>query len=214
MKRFVNVLWYCWMAVGILWVCQLGYRLYDIYVEEKKIAQMSAAGAELNDVLILDGDIDKGSLAKVELYYQAVPLDIRKQFAEDGWKLVVTDQDISSTYYNGPVKGELAGLADSLEKKLYVHEDHYHIRNALLHEFGHYLDFRSGMVSNEDTFNTCYETEKEAFDRPWNPDTHAMSSEAEYFAESFQQYILEPATCKEHQPLTYEYIAALIETSS
>lgn len=209
MKCLINVLWYCWIAAAITFLCWQGYRGYDLYAEERSVAALGEEGADLNAVLVLDGNIDNRSLELAELYYRAVPKEIRAQFAADGWKLVITDRDISAVYYNGPVKGEIAGLANSKEKKIYIHEKPHHIRNALLHEFGHYVDCRAGIISGTDTFKLCFDQEKNAFDKPWNRDTHAMSNEVEYFAESFQQYILDSAAFKEIQPLTYAYIESL-----
>ena len=229
MKTFVNVLWYCWVAAGLLFCSWMIWHVYDTYAKEKLVAQLGEMqeeveekiqgkvqqqGFELENVLVLDGNIADRSLGKVELYYQTVPWEIRKQFVKDGWKLAVTDRDISSAYYDGPVKGELAGLTDSRVKTIYIHEKVHHIRNALLHEFGHYFDLRVGIASDEDGFMSCYEKEKDVFVRPWKSDTHAMSNTAEYFAESFQRFILEPETCKETQPLTYEYIKIRLEDVS
>lgn len=226
MKALVNVLWYCWIAVGIAFVCQLGYLGYDLYMEERLLIQLGEeeekAFLESHDkeeleafalscVMVLDCDINARSLDKLDLYYSAVPWEIRKAFAANGWKLVVTDQDISSTYYNGPIKGELAGLTNSRTKTIYIHENINHIRNALLHEFGHYFDLQKGIVSDDEIMQACFQREKGAFDGRWKDDTHAMSNEAEYFAESFQQYILDPKGCKEKQPVTYRHLATIID---
>ena len=226
MKTVVDVLWYCWIASGIAFIFLLGCQGYEAYSEAQLLKQLGKDETErflanqgqaeislinIERVLVLDGNINRKSIEKAKHYYQAIPWQIRKQFAEDGWKLVITDKDISSVYYNGPIKGELAGLTDTNTKSIYIHEKRHHIRKAFLHEFGHYLDYQNDFISGSDKLRTYFQREKSVFDRKWKPDTHAMSNAAEFFAESFQQFVLDPKTCKTHQPLTYRFIAQLMK---
>ena len=101
--------------------------------------------------------------------------------------------------------GRLSGLADSVDKRIYVHGKKEDIRRALIHEFGHYLDYKCGISSLDLDFENIYAAEKYGFAEKRKTDDHATSNSQEYFAEAFAQLILYPELLAEKCPDTYDY---------
>lgn len=161
---------------------------------------------------VLEGESEDSIIFYAASYYYSIPKEVRSEFWEKGWQVILTEKDISREYYNGPVSGRIAGLALSNEKKIYIQNKRSDIRRAMIHEFGHFFDYDTDMSSGSTSFKKIYENEKGSFKEKWKTDNHSISNEQEYFAEAFAQILLYPDILKDNCPKTFNYINELIDT--
>lgn len=79
--------------------------------------------------------------------------------------------------------------------------------NTIYHELGHFVAFVAGNVDTSSAFKDIYNREKSRYNE-YNK-SYVLSSSSEYFAESYRNYILNPAALRSSRPETY----AAIETA-
>lgn len=76
--------------------------------------------------------------------------------------------------------------------------------DTIYHELGHFLAFVAGNVDIKAEFMSVYKEEKDLF--VGIRKAYATQNSAEYFAESFREYTLDPITLKNSRPKTYQSI--------
>ena len=81
----------------------------------------------------------------------------------------------------------------------------YAIDYALVHEFGHVLDSLTGWDSMKADFKNIFNKEKDTLD-VYSIDEHYKSNEREFFAEVFQEYIINPDSCESSAPEAFQFI--------
>jgi hypothetical protein len=81
--------------------------------------------------------------------------------------------------------------------------------DVVYHELGHFLSCMAGSYSSGSKFTSIYEEEKMKYTKSYS--SYIRSSAAEYFAESYKDYILDKANLKATRPQTY---AAIVEALS
>ena len=86
---------------------------------------------------------------------------------------------------------------------MYLNDD---LDDTIYHELGHFLSFVAGNVDTTENFKKIYNDEKSSFSRTWRMSSYATSKPSEYFAESYQKYVLEPSKLKAAAPKTYAAI--------
>lgn len=84
---------------------------------------------------------------------------------------------------------------------------------ALLHEMGHAIDSRNKPLewSNTNLFRAIYNREKDN-NEEYKFITNALDNPMEYFAESYSLYILDGRGLYETNPMTYNYIDAVVKS--
>ena len=83
----------------------------------------------------------------------------------------------------------------------------FYVSRTMYHECGHVLDNELHIkdISGTEEFKKIYEEEKDYFVVDNNYD-YFISTEAEYFASAFAEYMLKPSRLKLNTPKTYEFI--------
>lgn len=76
--------------------------------------------------------------------------------------------------------------------------------DTIYHELGHYLAFIAGNVDKSSSFAAVYNSEKSKFTGVRK--AYATQNASEYFAESVQNYVENPAVLKAQRPQTYEAV--------
>lgn len=223
MKWLVHSLFVLWCVLFFLFIGVIGYYFYDVQRETKITEKLSDQHLKqenihnkkeiLNSHFVLEGNIKHSIKDYAITHYYALPEAIRTAFEQSEWKLVLTDKDIQKEYYEGEVEGHLSGLTSSKEQKIYIHSSRTDIRNAFIHEFGHFFDFISGIPSTTIEFQEIYVLEKNYLKDKWKFDDHCISNAQEYFAEAFAQMIVYPEIIENSMPKTYEYINTLLNES-
>lgn len=112
----------------------------------------------------------------------------------------------------------VTGITQPHFNKPVIHIYADEIGSSFIHELGHAIDYTVNgnqfmKQSNSISFNKIYKEEK----NDWVPlcenvGGYDASTVEEYFAESFQQYILYPEYLQENAPLTYEYMEQFVTT--
>ena len=135
-----------------------------------------------------------------------LPQDLLNKFYADGWGIVITQESLSDMYYKG-VYNNVMAVTDGNIKVIWLSAKEEAIRNSVIHEMGHYLEFTYGFPNNTEEFTAIYKAERKKFKVPGGSAAQARSSSLEYFAEAFQEYFLHPDSLLENTPLTYQYMA-------
>lgn len=145
------------------------------------------SSVEPDNTISIDGEVSNSVLNYAYNYWYLIPENIRTDFKNQGWSILLTDKSLSKELeVNYPV----AGVTLTKDKVIKICGNQSSIRRALVHEIGHYIDYRSNFVSRQDTFREMYnENGSKLFDYDENY-VQAGYSEEEYFAELYRAYIL------------------------
>ena len=158
-----------------------------------------------------DGNVDDEIVAYANEYIEKIPLNIRQKFVDNGWKIYVTDKNLSKLFCNN-VYNSIAGVTLYDEKIIYIEDRKNAVKLGTVHEIGHAIDEMLNTISYSQEFEELYNLEKNNFIEKNNINTdYARQNDSEYFAELFQQTILYPDSCKVNSPKSYEYMNNLIE---
>lgn len=134
-----------------------------------------------------DGNITSNIINYAYNYWYLVPENIRNDFKEQGWKIVITDKSLSEEL---GFNYEISGATIPNDKTIMIYGSQSCIRYALIHEVGHYIDFRSNFISRSESFVKLYKengSEMLNYNSNYNQESY---SEEEYFAELYRTYII------------------------
>ena len=91
---------------------------------------------------------------------------------------------------------------------MHINDD---LDDTIYHELGHFLSFIAGHVDNSAEYKTIYNSEKAQYRKAFMDSRYAVSSSAEYFAESYMEYVLKPGKLKSAVPKTYAAIQSSLK---
>lgn len=176
------------------------------YNYDKNISSRYATSKyEYKEYIDTEGDIKRDLLEYLEFKLDLIPDKILSLYFEQQGRILITDKDISQVYYSEYDWGNVVGIHDSIKNIIYISNSKYAIDYALIHEFGHVLDNLTGWSSMEDDFVNIFNKEKETFNVD-SVDEHYKENEREFFAEVFQEYIINPEKCKKSAPYAFDFI--------
>lgn len=164
-----------------------------------------------SDYIKTEGNIDNDLISYLDLKLQCIPEKLLSSYFNQGGTILLTDKDISKTYYSDYNFGNTIGIHDARKNIIFISNSKYAIDNALIHEFGHVLDSLSNWDSMEKYFLNVFEKEKDSF-KVKSVDNHYKLNEREFFAEVFQEYILNPDTCESSAPQAFEFVNKKIKS--
>lgn len=160
-----------------------------------------------NDIFILDGNVGQSYIRQALTEWNRIPSSVKQELIDDGWKFYLTAYEIQGRYYNGLVKGTIAGVTKSDSKTIYIKARGNATKRATCHEIGHAFDCLHGYLSSTSEFNRIYQDEQYTFKQYDDiGDGHCTSSASEYFAETFRTYCYSPSTLKSSAPRTYDFL--------
>lgn len=161
-----------------------------------------------------DGRVSAQLIQQTDSRMSEIPDCINNLLTEEGWKIYVTDKNLSRTYCNSAYRS-VAGITFYDEKKIMFESRSRAINRAYAHEIGHAFDCHFGEISNTDAWTLIYNTEKNSY-RPHGAigDNHEISSPAEFFASIFQDCLISPQTCKQTAPTAYAFVQTLINQTA
>lgn len=177
----------------------------DNYSQQDVSSVYEEVKIKYKDYIVEEGTIDENIIQYLDSKLQLIPENLVLKYFEQGGRILITDKDISNTYYKDYNFGRVIGMHDARKNIVYISNSEYAIDNALIHEFGHVLDSLTDWSSMKGTFSDIFYTEKDTFE-VYSVDNHYKTNEREFFAEVFQQFILEPDSCKSSAPQSYEFI--------
>lgn len=152
-----------------------------------------------------EGNISDDIFSYLDLRLQSIPENLLLSYFNQGGTILLTDKDISKTYYSDYNFGNIIGLHDARKNIIFISNSKNAIDNALIHEFGHVLDSLSNWDSMNKYFLNVFNQEKDSFEVE-STDNHYKSNEREFFAEVFQEYILNTDRCKLSAPKAFEFV--------
>lgn len=192
----------------------------DNIIEEDKIDEGLVSDSNVkseeksllySDYIKTEGNISDELIYYLDLRLRLIPKDLLLSYFNQGGSILITNKDISQTYYSDYNFGNIIGLHDARKNIIFMSNSKYAIDNALIHEFGHVLDSLSGWDSMNEYFLKVFEKEKDSFDVE-SSDGHYKSNEREFFAEVFQESILNPDTCKSSAPEAFNFVNSKIKS--
>ena len=166
--------------------------MYRSHIESAGFAQSYTAKEDVvvsygsNIECQIDGNVHNMYADMVESELERIPAALRSKFVEDGWHIYVTDENLAHEYYRGQYTF-VYGSTFYKKDLILMYANEKAIKDATVHEFGHWLDDYLGDVSETKKFKAIYKEEREAFMNEFyrNNDTGVR----EYFAEAFYNYI-------------------------
>lgn len=127
-----------------------------------------------------------------------IPTKLLSQFVKDGWQFLICNTN--QAYY---------GLCDTNNKKVYIyyqqHDATHTVADSVLHEFGHYMDQKLGMISNTEEFSRLYK--KGDYIDNSRKDEYCYRNRQELFATIFRDYILRNEYLKNFEEY-YDFIVS------
>lgn len=142
-----------------------------------------------------EGGISNQNKNEIITDINSLPDAVINRFNKEGWTIYFTGYSISDKYYDGPVKGSIAGLTDYNNKIIYISEkDSYPTyKHILYHEVGHFVDWCNDRTSSTEDFYDIYQNESKNITvkgKSQRQINHAKSSPEEYYAEAFSKLLL------------------------
>lgn len=168
-----------------------------------------------NDHIYCEGSISSLLLDTITETESKLPEGTLDAFVADGWKLVVTTSRDLTSY--AAAQGcdtqdyEITGLTDYDSKIIYVKASTIAIVNSLLHEYGHFEDYRRGWISDSAAFQAYYETTiSDASDISYaTTNAYAISSSKELFASLFNDNCLDAEDNIDLLKSAHEYVESI-----
>ncbi len=172
-----------------------------------------------NNLIEVKGKASSFVINYTELKITNVPSGIVESFLLAGGKVFITDTDLDSllsvktegkteSKTAGFFKHGKAGIGIWLSTDLMKTYD-----GTAEHEFGHFVDWKYGWLSEQLPFAMIAEHEKTAFKENINSSEY-YQSDKEYFAECFSMFCTNPTLLKTHCPMTYEIIKNAIDDTN
>lgn len=184
--------------------------------EKSAMAQASEKGLDfdygVSIVTVSDNpDVDSQLVAYANKILGYVPDYIKVMFEDDGWKVLLSNEDLG-TRFEDPQKGfepgKLRGLTSFDEHVIYIDGNAYSIESAMLHEMGHYMDAKLGRPSSTDEFAQALEEDRDPFD--FYVKKSADESSEEMFADAFAAYCYQPVEMEMHCSNLYSLFQELM----
>ena len=145
------------------------------------------SSVEPDNTISIDGNVSNSILNYAYNYWYLIPENVRADFKEQGWSILLTDKSLSKDL---EIKYPVAGVTLTKDKIIKICGNQSSIRRALVHEIGHYIDYRNNFISRQITFKEMYDNNgSKLLDYDSNY-VQAGYSEEEYFAELYRAYIL------------------------
>ena len=159
-----------------------------------------------NDYFYAKGKVREENMIAAQETLNKIPQYILDNFKKDGWVINIINEDI---VYNGL---NASGITTYADKIIDIKNNEGLIRSCIVHEVGHYFDCSLGFISESDEFlNNIYPEEKNNFNYTYTTSIkHEISDVYEYFASTFDEYIINPNGLKNDCPRTYEFMKNLI----
>ncbi|EMH2710092.1 hypothetical protein SI855_002849 [Clostridioides difficile] len=135
---------------------------------------------------------------KLYKYLNVIPEKLIESFIENDMKIEITNRSLQERFLSD---SPLAGVF--FENTIYLSNTQDWAEQSLIHEFGHFVD----RISNDDNFFDIYIEEKNNLILDKNKDiNYYLKSQHEYFAQVFEEYLLNPKRLLKNNPKTYKYI--------
>ena len=152
------------------------------------IAGMPVQAAEgEKDVVVAqaDGNVGQDSVDRANELLNAMPERLLEGFVDRGWRFYVTDKNIAYDILGGEFNS-VKGVTDFDNHEIFIEQREAAVETAVVHEFGHYLDYINGNQSQTAEFSDVFSAESNAFVKTFNVDFYYDIGE--FFADGVYRY--------------------------
>lgn len=157
--------------------------------------------SDYRDIVFNDGTVSSNYFNSVMGYWDKIPTSIKASMKADDWRVKVTSNKL-----------HLDGISLPIKAITYYERGEIVISTrgaaSILHETGHYLDYKKGFCSSS-LPDDVYQSEKEnAMKVGAGSHINNYNTKLEYFAECVGLYLNKPSEFKRMCPGTSAYIEA------
>ena len=149
-------------------------------------APVQAAEGE-KDVVVAqaDGNVNQDAVDRANELLNAMPERLLESFIDRGWRFYVTDKNIAYDILGGEFNS-VKGVTDFDNHEIFIEQREAAVETAVVHEFGHYLDYINGNQSQTAEFSDIFSAESNAFVKTFNVDFYYDIGE--FFADGVYRY--------------------------
>ncbi len=150
------------------------------------------------------GNVEPKYVNAVEEKLMELPPALVNSFIKEGWNIYVTTEDLAARFdYK---IGSVLGITDYRAREICIEDREKAVLSTVEHEFGHYLDYVTGVRSLSNEFNQIYLEEVETF-KSNIPNPGCVSGPQEFFAETFAWIIVDESKCT---PKAKEFVETVL----
>lgn len=149
-------------------------------------APVQAAEGE-KDIVVAqaDGNVSQDSVDRANELLNVMPERLLEDFVDRGWRFYVTDKNIAYDILGGEFNS-VKGVTDFDNHEIFIEQREAAVETAVVHEFGHYLDYINGNQSQTAEFSDIFSAESNAFVKTFNVDFYYDIGE--FFADGVYRY--------------------------
>ena len=191
----------------------IGYVPTDCLCEDNELFKdnnnIIIKSVDIPECIKTEGDVPNSLLNYAANYWYVLPIEIRNQFESDNWNIIITSNSLEESLN---INHNILAYTNPDTKTIYIESRQKAIRKSFIHEIGHYIDIRQDFISNYDDFLELYNSTSEYADVQ-DKELYTNFNSKEYFAISFQNYILKKEKLKLNSNSMYEYFVELEKNS-
>ena len=132
-----------------------------------------------------DGNVNQDAVDRANELLNAMPERLLESFIDRGWRFYVTDKNIAYDILGGEFNS-VKGVTDFDNHEIFIEQREAAVETAVVHEFGHYLDYINGNQSQTAEFSDIFSAESNAFVKTFNVDFYYDIGE--FFADGVYRY--------------------------
>lgn len=132
-----------------------------------------------------DGNVSQASVDRANDLLNVMPKNLLDGFLDNGWTFYVTDKNIAYDILGGQFNS-VKGVTDFDNHEIYIEQRDAAIETAVVHEFGHYLNYINGDQSQASEFADIFNAESNSFVTTFDVDFYYDVSE--FFADGVYRY--------------------------
>lgn len=181
----------------------------ETYGDKQSSAQNTITDADFNDIIHAEGTVSVSRLNALNDKLSIIPAGLINSFRNNGWKIIMTNRDIGDFLFNG-AKDICAATTTTTNTMYFANTDHA-VDVAVIHEFGHYMDFVITGTSDRSDFYNIYISEKTALKSAFGFNRNDISNTKEFYASCLDAYYMNAGKMQQVAPQSYQIITEDLE---
>ena len=165
------------------------------YIDDVSVITTSTTKKEYKKIVVEPiGNISDSLINVAYEELSLIPDNLQDLFVTSSWHLVISTDNLSKIYFNNKYKSVL-GLTDYETSSIILEAKEKSIRESLVHEMGHFLDYITGFKTFENEFiNNYYNVEIDEF-KSHIKNPGCVRDPQELFAEEFYYMYKDSSKC-------------------
>ncbi|HCQ6016764.1 TPA: hypothetical protein ACMWN4_001657 [Clostridioides difficile] len=190
------------LSLFFLFICTVKIEAYrDNEIDNLKPHYNQIEELEYNYESMIEVDSDNNEkVLKLYKYMSLIPNNVINEFAETGGKIVLTHESLQDRFIS---EYALAGVY--FDKTIYLSDKENWSEQSLIHEMGHFISDLYNDTSDS-IFLDIYANEKNYLKLNSDNIDYYIKNPDEYFAQCFEEFIINPDRLLKNNLRTYKYI--------